>query len=123
MLKLTPPTKIEIRNTETMGLGVFAHTMIRIGEVLEDTPLVYLPIGQDGPDLLPDYRFSYPAREDNWEYMCMACGFGSIYNHSNNPNVIWNAHPTIANAFRFTALRDIQVGEQCFIYYGNVEYP
>jgi SET domain-containing protein len=123
MIRLTPPTKIEIRPTETMGFGVFANRLIRLGEVLEDTPLIYLPIDKSGPNLLPDYRFSYPARQDDWEYMCLASGMGSYYNHSDNPNVIWNDHPTQNGVFRFTALRDIQMGEQCFIYYGNVEFP
>jgi hypothetical protein len=122
MIRLVPPTKIELRPTETMGMGVFATQLIKMGEVLEDCHLIDLPTG-DGLEVLPDFRFNYPARQDDWEYLVVPTGMGMVYNHSDMPNVIWNDHPTIQYVFRFIAIRDIQMGEQCFIHYGNAQYP
>ena len=122
MVRLQPATKLELRPTETMGMGVFANRLIKVGEVLEDCHLIDLPTN-DGWDVLPDFRFNYPAREEDWEYLVIPTGFGMVYNHSETPNVVWNNHPTIPYVFRFTAVRDIQMGEQCFIYYGNVQFP
>ena len=118
MIRLQPSNKLELRPTETMGIGVFANKLIRTGEVIEDCWTIDLP-----ENVLSDYRFAYPARTTPAEFYVALTGMGMMYNHSNTPNVIWNEHPTIQYCFRFTAIRDIQMGEQCFIYYGDVQFP
>jgi len=122
MIRLVPPTKIELRPTETMGMGVFANSLIKVGDVVEDCWTIDLPNDTE-VDVLPDYRFHYPARALEYELLVLLTGMGMMYNHSDTPNVVWNNHPSIDYAFRFTAIRDIQIGEQCFIYYGNTEHP
>ena len=106
-----------------MGFGVFATDFIRGGEVVEDCNLLPLPIVESNMDILPDYRFNYPARQFDWEHLVVALGMGSMYNHSTTPNISWDNHPNIPFVFRYTATKDIYKGEQCFIYYGNIEYP
>ena len=125
MVKLQPPKKIEIRPSMGKGMGVFARESIKAGEVIEDCHLVFLPIQPYEPSstLLEDYRFNFPARQSNWTHQVLPLGMGAIYNHSNNFNVEWISHPTIPNVFRFRAVRDIRRGEECFTYYGNVEFP
>jgi len=122
MTKLTPCTKLELRLTETMGWGVFATELIKLGEVVEDCWTIDIP-EYEGIDILPTHRFHYPAGEVDYEFLTIPTGMATMYNHSNTPNVVWGNHPTIDYAFRFRAIRDIQMGEQCFIYYGNVEFP
>lgn len=114
MIRLQPATKLEIRPTETMGMGVFANKTIKVGEVLEDCWTIDL-----SEDVLSDYRFAYPAKSSDADFYVVLTGMGMMYNHSNIPNVTWNEHPTLQYCFRFTAIRDIQMGEQCFIYYGD----
>ena len=123
MIELHAPTKLEIREAHKMGLGVFATDFINKGEVVEDCKVLPLPISESGVDILPDYRFNYPARQQKWEHLVVALGMGSMYNHSDKPNIIWENHPTIPFVFRYVALKDIYKGEQCFIYYGNVQFP
>jgi hypothetical protein len=123
---LQPPRKIEIRNAPTMGFGVFANSFIKKGEVLEDCRLIELPISKEnGPDFLPDYRFNYPAGTSgsSWDSLVLATGMGSMYNHSNNFNVRWIDHPSIPLVFRYVATQDIKRNDQCYVYYGNVEFP
>jgi|SRR6056300_1139069 len=122
MIRLQPATKLELRPTETMGFGVFANKSIKVGEVVEDCWTIDLPSGTD--DILLDYKFGYPARTYPVDFFVALTGMGMMYNHSNTPNIIWNEHPSIQYCFRFTAVRDIQIGEQCFIYYGDdVQFP
>lgn len=125
MVKLQPPKKIEVRPTPNMGMGVFATQPIKAGEVLEDCHLIPLPIvkSQDDSIILPDYRFNWPAGVIDWIELVLPLGFGAIYNHSEEYNVIWEDHPSINKVFRYKAVRDIRRGEQCFVYYGNVYFP
>jgi|11BtaG_2_1085332.scaffolds.fasta_scaffold12000_1 hypothetical protein len=122
-MRLIPPHKLEVRVTANAGFGVFANTFIMEGEVLEECRLIKLPITQNGPDILSDYRFNYPAGSVPWESLVIATGMGSLFNHSNNFNVKWIDHPTIPLVFRYVATRNILRNEQCYVYYGNDEFP
>ena len=125
MVKLQPPKKVEVRPASDMGMGVFATQPIKAGEVIEDCHLLPLPIlrGQTDSTLLPDYRFNWPAGRIDWLELVLPLGMGAIYNHSNDYNVEWFDHPSIDKVFRYRAVKDIRRGEQCFVYYGNVEFP
>ena len=126
MIEIAHPSKVEVRPSEGKGMGVFAKEPINAWEVIEDCHLIFLPnTPNDNPMtwLLEDYRFNYPARQIEWTHQVIPLGFGSIYNHSNEWNTEWIAHPTISTMFRFRAIRDISIGEECCTYYGNVEFP
>jgi SET domain-containing protein len=45
-------------------------------------------------------------------------GYGSYYNHSEIPSVNWITDEN-NKTFKFFALRDIEIGEELFINYGN----
>jgi len=123
-MKLKSPTKVEVRPSPGKGLGVFATQNIKAFEIIEDCALIFLPIEPHGeiPDLLVDYRFNYPPGVLNWTHQVLPLGFGCIYNHSNNRNTEWILHPHIPNVFRFRAIRDIRMNEECCTYYGNAEF-
>lgn len=112
------PTKIEIKESTNKGLGVFAKEKIFSGEIIETTPLIKLDVPHNS-DTLFDYRFYYPRKGDNREYV-VALGYGSLYNHSEQNNADWrSAKPMI---FDFFALRDIEPGEEIYLKYGGQEY-
>jgi len=125
MTKLHPPHKLEIRDVPTMGLGVFTTKYVSRGEVLEECKLLTLPVneGDMSSTILMDYRFNYPAGANPFKSMVVALGYGSLYNHSNSPNVIWENHPNRSDIFIYRAITDIPPNKQCFVYYGNDEYP
>ena len=66
-MKLKVPTKIEVKDSEIHGYGVFATESISKGEVIEECHLITLPLNKDTPaDLLINYRFSWPEGRPDW---------------------------------------------------------
>jgi SET domain-containing protein len=120
-MNLKVSTKVEVKNSPIHGLGVFATEEIKIGEMIEECHLITLPFKPvEQIFFLCDYKFNYPA-EGNVEEYVIALGNGSIYNHSENNNACWRNHPEY-KAFQFVAIRDIKVGEEICIYYGDENY-
>ena len=120
-MKLIPPSKVEVRMTSDKGWGVFATDYIYEGEIIEETPLITLPIDvKVYTDLLNDYRFNWPRVDDPLE-MVLPMGYGCTYNHSEDNNAVWEDHPEY-KAFQFIAIRDIEPGEEVCIYYGDEMY-
>ena len=107
--------KIEIRQTETKGRGIFSTTSIRKGKLIEVCPIIEIPNKEN--DLidatnLGNYRFELG------DVSGIALGYGSLYNHSYNPNsVVWLGDRII----KFKARRLIKKGEEItFNYMGGV---
>ena len=122
-MKIYPPRKIYIGKSTIHGYGVFANELIREGEIIEETPIYDLKIAKAQPSsLMNDYRFNWPQGSGaNWDKQVLAWGYGSLYNHSDNYNAVWNSN--LENeAFRFIAIKDIQPDEEIFVYYGGVTY-
>ncbi len=101
------------------GRGVFAARDIRSGETLEDAPVIVVP-KEDVPALKRTLLFHYYFLWGGHSGEAAIClGFGSIYNHSERPNVeyvrLFERH-----LIRFRALRDIKEGEElCTNYHGD----
>ena len=122
-MKIYPPRKIYIGKSTIHGYGVFANELMREGEIIEETPIYDLKIAKGQPSsLMNDYRFNWPQGSGaNWDKQVLAWGYGSLYNHSDNYNAVWNSN--LENeAFRFIAIKDIQPDEEIFVYYGGVTY-
>jgi SET domain-containing protein len=85
---------------------VFARRPIRKGEVIERTPVLVLPAGA----ALNEYCFEWG--EGAW---ALALGYGSLYNHSYSPNARYDDVNSKTKVF--TALRDIEPGEEITINY------
>jgi SET domain-containing protein len=121
-LLFTPPKKIEVRRRgDYAGRNrcVFATEQIQKDETIETCPVIRMPWREvyEEPVQLPTishYLFGF-GREDAWgDLVALALGFGSIYNHSETPNAVYkNGKDHIT----FTALRDIEAGEEITIDY------
>ena len=119
--------KIEVRETATMGLGVYASEDIKKYEVFERAPvLVFSPeifkIVKDAFDgtnhILHSYAFNWKAG-----MCCIVWGYGSMYNHSNTTedensscNASYRMHTKIP-CVEYFAKRDIKKGEEIMIHY------
>ena len=116
-MPLTQSVLIEIRNTRGKGRGVFARVLIPEGTVFERVPLLVIPAAEvlEGEDsrVLQDYVFEYKKE------VALALGYGSLYNHSYNPNARYDDAGRQIKEFR--ALRDIQPGEEITINYNGAE--
>lgn len=117
-MKITPPTKICLENSPLHNLGVFSTHKIKKGETIDVCPFISFP--QNPNEKIPvfsNYTFCFP-RSEKWTTHALVLGYGSYYNHSDTPSIDW--YTTVVNqTFVFFALRDIKVGEELFINYGN----
>ena len=120
-MRILPPTKIYVSHSPIHGLGVFASEIIKEGEIIEECPYLDLGIPKGQPSsILGDYRFNWPQGNE-WELQVLGLGWGSLYNHSDNPNAAWRSN-FINNTFEFFATRDIQPQEEVLVWYGGVDY-
>jgi SET domain-containing protein len=110
--EITPPTSIRIGETEH-GRGVIAVAEIAEGETIEVCPILELADG-DASGLLDDYTVSL---DDGSDGVALLLGYGSLYNHADEPNAEYVVMAD--DAYSFVALRDIDAGEQITISYGE----
>lgn len=104
---------IEIRQTKDKGLGVFASRIIPEGTVIEVAPVIIIPDKQDThiqKTRLKHYVFEY------FGDVAIGLGYASLFNHSGMPNVEYV--PKKGRMIEFTALTDIEIGEELYIDYG-----
>lgn len=117
---LSPNPHLAVRDTGTpKGRGVFARQGFLAGTVVETSPILAVPTAWDAlPGYLQSmvYDWGYLlGREANMEF-ALALGPGSLLNHAARPNLAFAADDA-RRALVFTALRDIDVGEELTIDY------
>jgi len=107
---------IEVRRVSKKGRGVFARRRIPKGTVIERVPLIVVPIGevfgQAQRSKLADYVFKWTR-----DTVVIALGYGSLYNHSYQPNAHFYDEGHLTQVF--TAIRDIQAGEEITVNYNG----
>jgi SET domain-containing protein len=124
---------IEVRRTDARGRGgrgVFALRDIPAGTLIERTPVLLIPRNQvfsaDPKVRAASARISWYvfdwSGQTKRDYVALALGYGSIYNHSDDPNAAFEPEPPDTLAFRAT--RDIPADAEVFISYrGAGENP
>jgi SET domain-containing protein len=119
--RINPPTKIYVDKSSIHGWGVFASQDIEAGEIIEEVPVLELPINKgEVTSLLIDYRFNWPQGVE-WDKQVVGLGFASLYNHSNDANAYW-VSDLEKNTFKFISNKKISSGDEIFIWYGDVSY-
>jgi len=108
-------SKVAFGNTPDHGIGVYAKDSITNGEVIEVCPLILVDSDVMAVDTLNDYVFTINKTEDLY---AVALGYGSLYNHAEQPNADWNIIIDKAE-IRFIAKEDIQAGQQITVSYGS----
>lgn len=98
------------------GRGVYCSHPISEGDVIEICPVIVLPheeIDLLSHSLLYEYYYLWGEQRDQ---CAIALGFGSLYNHSQNPNTEFvpdYGDDTII----FIALENIDAGEEILVDY------
>lgn len=100
---------------KTIGWGVFTSEKIKKGETVE---VCYCLLDNKQATYHKDYIFLL-NRENNAAYLVL--GYGSIYNHSDNPNIQSKVISFEQRFIEFFALKDIEENEELCHDYG-VEY-
>lgn len=109
--------KVEVRKTPNKGRGVFALQDFDEGEIIESCPVI---------NITPDERkrlektifnyYIYPWRSTRSG--SLALGYGSIYNHSFNPNADWKQNFK-TNSMVYRAIKPIKKGEEILVNYNG----
>ena len=112
-IRMIPIPHVYTAETRTpLGRGVFAGRDFEPGETVEAAPVVLLDLKtQPFPAAVRRLAF-------NWSktHVALALGFGSLYNHSDQPNLFFT-RDTSGLTITFKATREIQAGEQLTISY------
>jgi SET domain-containing protein len=119
--QIDTPQKIYIDKSPIHGWGVFAKYDIEEGELIEECPVLVLPIEKgEVTSLLIDYRFNWPQGLE-YEEQVVGLGYASLYNHSDNANAYW-VSDLDKKTFKFFSFKKIDQGQEIYIWYGNVNY-
>lgn len=117
-MKITASSLIEVKTIKGKGRGVFARELIKAGTLFERVPLLVIPAKEvlecEHGGFLSQYVFEYGKG-----HVALALGFGSLYNHSFQPNARYDDAGKQVKEFR--ALRDIKPGEEITINYNGAE--
>lgn len=117
-MPIRPSDCIEVKQIAGKGRGVFATEFIPAGTVFERVPVIVMPAEDilDSTDncVLANYVFDWGRGT-----MALALGFGSLYNHSYHPNARYDDKGRQTKIF--TALRDIEAGEEITVNYNGHE--
>lgn len=121
---MIPPRKIYIadskipnpKNEEFIsGKGVFASENINKGEIIEVAPILILEFS-DFIDTKWNLLFEYYFWLD--DFVVLALGYGSLYNHSKNPNAEYKIKQK-DKTITFSAIKNIQKNEEILINYSG----
>lgn len=101
--------KLLVKKSSMHGYGVFAMKPIKKGELIEEC---YAIISKGGDKVLEDYYFDAKGK------CALLTGFGSIYNHADEPNAryIINKKNSLAT---IKAQSTIKKGDEIFVSYGD----
>ncbi len=104
---------LEVRHIDDLkGFGVFSCEDIKVGSVIETCYCLKTFNNPTHPNF--DYLFHH--KEKNFGYLPF--GFGSIYNHSDNPNMIWELKSENFNIIKFISIKEIKSGDELCHNYG-----
>jgi SET domain-containing protein len=113
-------SSIAIATFPGKGRGVVAQRQFRAGETIERPPVIVIPREQVAlirETKLASYYYEWGDDDDQG---AIALGYGSLYNHSYEPNARFEFHED-QDCLEFIALRDIERGEEITINYNNLE--
>lgn len=105
---------VEVKRVKGKGRGVFARRAISEGEVFETCPVLVL-----SAEAIENFATGIGSYVFEWGEgkLALALGYGSLYNHSYEPNARYDDVGRQTKVF--TALRDIASGEEITVNYNG----
>jgi uncharacterized protein len=107
---------VYIKESGKKGKGIFTRDAIKKNTVIEVAPVLVLPEKERkwiDKSVLYDYYFLWG---DDSKQTAICLGYGSLYNHSYSPNVIYEADYE-NGTITFITLRNIKAGEELLVNY------
>jgi SET domain-containing protein len=113
-MEITSPKKVKVTEIQGKGRGVVALQDIEKDEVIEYCPVILLSNKEASfftKERTP-LHFYY-LEQPEMKRFCLMLGYGSLYNHSKNPNA-WIDYDTdeIKDYLIFKAMDKIKAGEE-----------
>lgn len=108
---------LEIKNTSEKGRGVFAKRDFSEGEIIEHAPVIVIPTNEEPSRDMVLYNYTFGWGKD-FKQSALALGYGSLYNHSKNPNAYWILNEKNLE-INFIAKRAIKAEEEITISYNG----
>lgn len=106
--------KLEVRYIDDIkGFGVFSLEFIPKNTIIETCYCMKLFKDVMHPSF--DYLFN---KDDNNAYLPF--GYGSIYNHSYDPNCVWKIISEELGIIQFYSIKDIEIGDEIVHSYGEL---
>jgi SET domain-containing protein len=115
-LELPATEALEIREVEGKGRGVFAKRPFEAGELIERAAVLVL--NADEEPTHPGQTLYHYVFDWGTGYCALALGYGSLYNHSYQPNCYYLKNKE-GKSIDFLALRNIEIGEELLINYNR----
>ncbi len=111
------PFDIEVKSTAKKGRGVFALRNFAEGEIVESCPVItFTPKERKNLEKTLLNYYIYPWRSTRGASLVF--GYGSIYNHSFDPNADWKQNFK-TNSMVYKAIKPIKKGEEITINYNG----
>ena len=106
---------IYVKRIRGKGRGVFARVPIKKGAVIEQVPVLVIPVkdfvgGLKNPSLC---KYFYIWTRGN---VAVSLGYGTLYNHSFVPNADYEHRP---GTILYRAIRNIAKGEEITVNYNG----
>lgn len=110
--------KIKIGISPKLGIrGVVATELIKPGEIIEEAPVIIIP--KNEYDLIEKTVISDYYYEWEGYVSALALGLGSLYNHSFDPNAVYERDMDRI-LIVYKAIKEIKPGEEITINYNGV---
>jgi uncharacterized protein len=108
---------IQVKRTPNKGRGVFALKDFEAGEIIENCPVINITPQErkECEKTILNY-YIYPWRST--QSGSVVLGYGSIYNHSFNPNADWKQNFKTENMV-YRAIMPIKKGEEITVNYNG----
>jgi len=109
-----------VAESEGRGRGVFTAVNIDKGDIIEYCPIIIIPPNQlklIDKTVFYDYYYNWPKPVGA---ACIPLGYGSIYNHSNEPNaeIVLDIEGSV---LQFHCLKETSAGSELFVDYKGGE--
>jgi uncharacterized protein len=102
--------KIYVKQLSKKHRGVFAKTNIKKGETIETCPVLIIPL-KDKKLIDKTFTFNYYFHWGRQNQPAIALGYGSLYNHSYNPNADYSENIK-KQVIIFKAIKNIKKDEE-----------
>ncbi|MDP3953512.1 MAG: SET domain-containing protein [bacterium] len=109
--------KVEYKRTKSRGRGVFALKDLKRGQLIEEAPVIVLSPKDSSVcerTILDLYIYPWKGKKDG----CLALGYGSLYNHSFEPNAEYDLNYR-KTTISYTALHSIKKGDEVLVNYNG----